>query len=130
MIRYKFSKSFIKFCVVGSIGFFVEAIIIETIKHLIPSFLVYVRLLSFPTALLITWALNRMFVFESKKSRTKEIIKYTIVQSTGAFLNIAIYTVLLITNSFFREYPLIALGIGSGVALISNYTLSKSWVFK
>lgn len=130
MIRYKFSKSFFKFCVVGSIGFLVEAIIIETIKHLLPSFLVYVRFLSFPTALLVTWALNRMFVFESKKSRTKEIIKYTIVQSTGAFLNIAIYTILLITNSFFREYPLIALGIGSGVALISNYTLSKSWVFK
>lgn len=130
MIRYKFSKSFIKFCVVGSVGFLVEAIIVETIKHLIPSILVYVRFFSFPTALLVTWALNRMFVFKSKKSRTKEIIKYTIIQSTGAFLNIAIYTALLITNSFFKDYPLIALGIGSGVALVSNYTFSKSWVFK
>lgn len=129
MIRYKLSKNFIKFCLVGSIGFIVEAIIIETIKFLLPIFLIYVRLLSFPCALLVTWILNRMFVFESKNSKTKEIIKYTFIQTTGAFLNIAIYTTLLITNSFFKEYPVIALGIGSGVALISNYTFSKFWVF-
>ena len=125
----KLSSKFIKFCVVGTIGFLTEALIIHLVKVLYPDFLLYVRFISFPAALVVTWILNRVFVFESGNSKIKEVSKYALVQTFGAMLNILVYTLLLLLSDFFVDYPVLALAAGSAFALFSNYFLSKYWVF-
>lgn len=125
----KLSSKFIKFCVVGTIGFLTEALIIHLAKVLYPDLLLYVRFISFPTALAVTWILNRVFVFESGNSKIKEVSKYALVQTFGAMLNILVYTLLLLLSDFFVDYPVLALAAGSAFALFSNYFLSKYWVF-
>lgn len=129
MISFKLSTKFIKFCIVGTIGFLTEALIIHLVKVLYPDFLLYVRFISFPAALAVTWLLNRVFVFESGNSKIKEVSKYALVQTFGAVLNIMVYTLLLLLSDFFVGYPVLALAAGSAVALFSNYYLSKYWVF-
>ena len=130
MSRFKLSPRFLKFCIVGTVGFFVEATIIQSVKYLLPDLLLYVRLVSFPVAVFATWLLNRLFVFESNNSKLKEVSKYLVVQTSGAVINIAVYTLLLLLSPLFKEYPIIALATGSGVALISNYIFSKIWAFR
>ena len=129
MIRFKLSAEFIKFCIVGTVGFLTEALIIHLVKVIYPDFLLYVRFISFPAALAVTWLLNRVFVFESSNSKIKEVSKYALVQTFGAILNIVVYTLLLLLSDFFVAYPVLALAAGSAVALFSNYYLSKYWVF-
>ena len=129
MIRFKLSTKFIKFCIVGTVGFLTEALIIHLVKVIYPDFLLYVRFISFPAALALTWLLNRVFVFESGNSKIKEVSKYALVQTFGAVLNIMVYTLLLLLSDFFVGYPVLALAAGSAVALFSNYYLSKYWVF-
>ena len=129
MIRFKLSAEFIKFCIVGTVGFLTEALIIHLVKVIYPDFLLYVRFISFPAALAVTWLLNRVFVFESSNSKIKEASKYALVQTFGAILNIMVYTLLLLLSDFFVGYPVLALAAGSAVALFSNYYLSKYWVF-
>lgn len=129
MIRFKLSAEFIKFCIVGTVGFLTEALIIHLVKVIYPDFLLYVRFISFPAALAVTWLLNRVFVFESGNSKIKEVSKYALVQTFGAILNIMVYTLLLLLSDFFVGYPVLALAAGSAVALFSNYYLSKYWVF-
>lgn len=129
MTKFRLKKDFIKFCVVGTIGFFVEAAIIQIVKWIWIDFLLYVRFVSFPTALFVTWILNRVFVFESNNSKVKEVVKYVIVQVLGALLNISVYSILIIYSLFFFNYPVLALAIGSIVALFWNYIFSKIWVF-
>ena len=129
MIRFKLSAEFIKFCIVGTVGFLTEALIIHLVKVIYPDFLLYVRFISFPAALALTWLLNRFFVFESSNSKIKEVSKYALVQTFGAILNIMVYTLLLLLSDFFVGYPVLALAAGSAVALFSNYYLSKYWVF-
>lgn len=129
MTKFRLKKDFIKFCVVGTIGFLVEAAIIQIVKWIWIDFLLYVRFVSFPTALFVTWILNRVFVFESNNSKVKEVVKYVIVQVLGALLNISVYSILIIYSLFFFNYPVLALAIGSIVALFWNYIFSKIWVF-
>ena len=100
MISFKLSTKFIKFCIVGTIGFLTEALIIHLVKVLYPDFLLYVRFISFPAALVVTWILNRVFVFESGNSKIKEVSKYALVQTFGAILNILVYTLLLLLSDF------------------------------
>ena len=125
----KLSSKFIKFCVVGTIGFLTEALIIHLVKVIYSDFLLYVRFISFPAALALTWLLNRVFVFKSGNSKIKEVSKYALVQTFGAMLNILVYTLLLLLSDFFVDYPVLALAAGSAFALFSNYFLSKYWVF-
>ena len=106
-----------------------EAPIIHLVKVMYPDFLLYVRFISFPAALVVTWILNRVFVFESGNSKIKEVSKYALVQTFGAMLNILVYTLLLLLSDFFVDYPVLALAAGSAFALFSNYFLSKYWVF-
>lgn len=129
MISFKLSTKFIKFCIVGTLGFLTEALIIHLVKVLYQDFLLYVRFISFPAALAVTWLLNRVFVFESGNSKIKEVSKYALVQTFGAVLNMMVYTLLLLLSDFFVDYPVLALAAGSAFALFSNYFLSKYWVF-
>lgn len=129
MTKFRLKKDFIKFCVVGTIGFLVEAAIIQIVKWIWIDFLLYVRFVSFPTALFVTWILNRVFVFESNNSKVKEVVKYVVVQVLGALLNISVYSIFIIYSLFFFNYPVLALALGSIVALFWNYIFSKIWVF-
>lgn len=119
----------LKFGIVGSVGFLVETAIILFIKNEYPALFLYSRAFSFPPAVLATWLLNRVWTFSSDGSKGKEFARYFIVQSIGAGINFFVYYVLLATFIVFYEFPVLALAVASGVAMIFNYFASKVFVF-
>ena len=118
------ARQFSKFILVGAIGFIIDAgILYILLSHTGPY---YGRTISFSTAVLGTWLLNRNYVFKKNKSASREGCAYLLIQAIGFGINFIIYS-LLIYQGF---EALVALTIGAGVSLITNFTGSKIFAFK
>lgn len=124
-------REFIRFLVVGGIGFFVDGGLLTTLMQygwdVIPA-----RLWSFPIAVSVTWILNRLWTFDSGSiiSIRREYAYYFTTQVIGAAINLCVFFLLIRINSMLRDYPLIPLAAGAAVSLAVNYFLSKKIVFK
>lgn len=117
-------RQFCKYAIVGVLGFIVDAGILHLLlEHLNPY---YSRLISFLSAVIATWILNRHYVFNKNKSASREGCAYLIVQSVGFLVNFIIYSILV----YYGMIPLPALAIAAGVSLISNFLGSKFIAFK
>jgi putative flippase GtrA len=78
-----------------------------------------------------TWILNRIWTFspEVVVSKRREYLCYFGTQSVGALINLAIFFILIGGYPYMRDFPLIPFAIGSAIALIFNYFVSKYLVF-
>lgn len=78
-----------------------------------------------------SWILNRMLTFRGSATanRTREYTIYMVIQGTGALLNFAIYGTCIFFSAFMKNYPVLALAIGSVVALVFNYTTLQRYAF-
>jgi len=125
-------KQIIKFALIGTIGFLVDAIILLLCFYLLTFSIEFSRLISFLFAVFVTWILNRKFTFSSYKNRTKkkEYSLYFFMQALGVLINYSIFLFLIYINEFFKEYIIIPLAIASLIVMFFNYFISKKVVFK
>lgn len=123
-------KQLINFAIVGSIGFIVDATFLFLfIKYLFWD-MSFSRALSFLIAVFVTWLLNRSFTFiKSSYSKKKEYSYYLIIQILGAFLNYAIFIILIKSFVFFENYFILALAIASFFAMFFNFIVMKKKLF-
>ncbi len=121
---------FFRFLVVGTIGFSVDAILLLALDAL-GGGPYFSRAVSFPTAMLVTWLLNRSWTFSGHQSddRTKELARYVTVNCLAAVANIGAYTIAIETVPLLRNYLIIPLGLGAIAGLFVNYTGMKLFVF-
>jgi putative flippase GtrA len=120
-----------RFGIVGIIGFCVDGGLLFVIMTFYnePYF---IRLISFPAAVTVTWYLNRNWTFTSSSSREipqKEYQRYLMVQIVGAMTN---YLFFLVTLKFIEQTPLgalFALAIGSLAGLLVNFLGAHHFVF-
>jgi len=126
------SPRFIRFGIVGSIGFLTDAGILSLLVYLFGSDPYLGRGISFPIAVTVTWYLNRNMTFAASPSANKkrEWGIYFIVNSIGAGINFVIYSLLLYSIQYMYTNPILALAIASIVALFFNYYSSKILVFR
>ena len=121
------------YLLVGGTGFLVDAALLTLLVTLGGTNPYLARCLSFPPAVLVTWALNRQLVFISHarttKTRSAEYGRYFTVQTLGALINLLIYMACLKLWPALKPYPVIALAAGSAVALVFNYLGARWWVF-
>lgn len=128
MALYK--RQFIRFSVVGTIGFIVDAGIvwIFTHKNIHP---IIAQIIAFSIAVIVTWLLNRNFSFTtSKRKWFYELLSYIFGTSIGSLISNGIYIFLVLRFSLFFHNPVFAVALGSLIGLIFNFTVSKFWVFK
>lgn len=122
------------FAVVGAIGFVTDAGLLLVAMHGLGWGPVASRALSFPTAVAITWMLNRTITFDvSARPRSLiawEYVRYFVVQTVGGLVNFFIYVLLLDLHRAFRAAPVLALAIASAMAMFVNYSASKKLVFR
>jgi len=120
------------FILVGAIGFLTDAGILSLLFHYFDWGHVPARGVSFPTAVIITWLLNRHFTFSRMTTldKGKEGVLYFVIQTTGALLNLFLYLLLIETSQTMNRFPVMALAIGAIAALLSNYTLSRALIYK
>lgn len=126
------TKQFLRFLVVGSCGFIVDAGILSLCVHLFDSSPYWSRIPSFAVAVTLTWYLNYKWAFEAKLDTRKLVSfsRYLLVQGAGISINIAVYIVSLYVSEYFFEHPEFAVALASVVALFFNYFGLKKWVFK
>lgn len=125
-------KQFIKFGVVGTAGFIVDASILLVCSSIFEFDIPSSRLISFLCAVFVTWILNRNFTFSKQEElkKKKEYTLYLIIQIIGALINYSIFITLINMEQFFKEYLIIPLAIASIVAMFFNFFISKKFIYK
>jgi putative flippase GtrA len=119
------------FLCVGIIGFIVDASILSTLIFDFGWGYYVSRLVSFGIAVFCTWLLNRLWTFRDSATdnRTREYSIYLTIQTIGASLNFAIYSLCILLSDAFLTYPVAALAIGSGCAMFFNYAAMRRFAF-
>jgi putative flippase GtrA len=121
-----------KFGVVGGIGFFTEAVILQLLTGAAIVGPYLARCFSFPAAVTLTWALNRRLTFGERdiQDSGRRYLLYVFGQIIGALANLAIYAGTIFAVPALRHVPVAALGCGSLVGLIFNFWWANRVVFK
>ena len=125
-------SQFFRFCVVGTVGFVVDASVLYLAVY-IADFDPYTgRLLSYLAAATTTWALNRTYTFtpSSRRILHREWAHYLIVNGIGGAANYGVYALSLACFAIVQQYLVIGVASGSIVGLVFNFTLSKWWIFR
>jgi putative flippase GtrA len=124
-------RQFIKFALVGVIGFVVDA---ATLYLMLQIGIGYFkgRAISFISAVFTTWLVNRQFTFVNRPdiSPVAEITRYFIAMSLGGAVNYSVYSIVIIECRNMAFLPLIAVATGSIAGLFFNFLSAKMWVFK
>ena len=116
---------------VGSVGFLVDAGLLALLVHVLGVGPFIARIPSFCCATIVTWWLNRRFVFADREhySAARQYRRYFLAHEAGALTNFAIYGLAIATFSWFATWPVAALALGAGFALVVNYGLAYLYVF-
>jgi putative flippase GtrA len=119
------------FALIGGIGFLVDALVLALLVHGHGWGKYSARFVSFAIAVTVTWLLNRNFTFADNRTsnRRSEYTRYITVQITGMGINLLIYSLCIETSAVMDRWPVIALAVGSAVALIFNYVGARIFVF-
>jgi putative flippase GtrA len=122
---------FVRFSIVGAIGFFVDTAVLYTAIYLFQTGPYVGRLLSYLVAASSTWYLNRLITFPDRRGghKGKEWLKFVACSSLGGIVNYSAYALYLRFAGTSLATPVIGVGIGACAGLFVNYTLSRHLVF-
>jgi len=125
-------EGFPAFVVVGGIGFVIDASILAILVHGYSWGDYTARLVSFAVAVTATWYLNRRYVFSARKTldRRSEYSRYLAVQLIGMAINFLVYSLCIATVEIMDQWPVLALAVGSAVALFFNFLGARLFVFR
>ena len=90
------------------------------------------RLTGFLGAITATWLINRHRAFGDRSSTTRvarEGLRYGLVQSGGALINLGTYFGLVSLLPLAGRLPVLPIAVASAAALGWNYLLCHRWVF-
>ncbi len=121
--------AFLRFFLVGGAGFIVDAAVFFLLAQGVGKAWWLARLLAFLAAVGVTWAGNRWFTFGSSAQPGPEGLRYLGVQSLGCGVNYAVFLA-WITAAGVEQGLLLPYLAGTAAALVSNYLLSRHYVFR
>ncbi|MEM8537648.1 MAG: GtrA family protein [Pseudomonadota bacterium] len=125
------SQQIVRFSVVGVVGFVVDGGALWLLVGAgVNPYLA--RLLSFPVAVIVTWALNRSWTFGviGQGSKGRQLGRYFAVQVTGAAANYLIYAAVI---SLFGKGGVVVFAgfaLGSAVGAVINFVGARSIAFR
>ena len=123
-------RELVRFAVVGAIGFAVDGALLQLLVAKAGWSPFAARALSFPPALTCTFLLNRAWTFKSLRIPAAQAYgAYTVIQVIGALVNLAVFSLCVLLVPLLYDWPLVALAIGAGVALLFNFSASRRLVF-
>ena len=132
-IRTASMQKLIYFSFVGSVGFLVDAGILTLLSQYYGFDIYLGRLISFSSATMTTWVLNRKVVFRQEvdpdRRKSLEYVRYLLVQTTGGGVNLLIFTLLIMAAASLKSQPIIPLAVGAIFGLVINFTGTRYWVY-
>lgn len=131
MLESLLSPAARRFVLVGGIGFLVDAAVLAVCVHWAGWAPLFARVPSFACAVTATWGLNRHYTFaQRRRHRTHaEYARYVFVQCLGAALNYGVFGACIASSPLARAYPVLALAVGSAVAMGFNFWAMQWLVF-
>jgi putative flippase GtrA len=130
--QQKLFIQFLKFGIVGVIGFIVDAGILIFCMQILGVGPYVGRLISFVIAASATWICNRLFTFRGQGSGHVGVqwAKFLIVSAGGFTLNYGTYAVLIATIQVVHEDPVLGVAAGSIAGMFFNFFAARTVVFK
>lgn len=124
-------RLFLRFCMVGAIGFVVDGGILTLLTHLLSMGPIRSRVFSFSAAMLTTWLVNRTWAFRDRSQANvwREFTAYASTQLLGLAVNFGLYTCLILYTAPPFDYPLPALCIATSASLTVNFVALVKLVF-
>jgi putative flippase GtrA len=124
-------RRFAGFLVVGGIGFLIDAGVLTLALHDFTPSVYVARALSFTAAVIATWLLNRMFVFDADAngSIVAEYGRYFVTQVAGALSNLGVFVALIELMPRLGSTPIVPLAVGAALGALVNYAGATLWVF-
>jgi putative flippase GtrA len=125
------SWRWLQFAVVGSVGFAVDAGLLSLLMGAGWPVL-QARAVSFLVAVSCTWAINRAWTFQDRRSAVRRgaYAVYVLAQLLGAGVNLGCFFVLIRLWPALLEVPVVPLGIGAMVSLVFNFGCATLFVFQ
>lgn len=124
-------KRFFSFGLVGTIGFLVDFGVLYVLKSVIDVYCS--RIISFLTAALITWVLNKVITFRDRQSGRhglREVVGYIIVMLIGGGFNYLIFVLLMLWVPLVSANPVLGVAAGSLAGMGFNYFSSGKLIFR
>ncbi len=117
---------------VGTLGFFVDALVLTLLIGPVGVGLYLGRLGSFLAAATFTWACNRRFTFgdTSRSGRFRQWGRFLAANAAGGLVNYGLYAALVTWHDGFRSWPVLAVAAGSLAGLLVNFFASRRFVFR
>ena len=119
------------FSLVGATGFLVDVAVLYSIKDFTGLF--YGRAVSFLTAVLATWLMNRIWTFKQRSSGLsigREFAVYLALMLVGGTVNYAVYVWLVVSYELAHQYPVFGVACGSFAGLFVNFSTSFFVLFQ
>ena len=124
-------KQLFWFSVSGWSGFLVDTLVLYI---LLAQFGPYVaRLVSFLSAVIITWLINRKLTFNNKTSGLSvghELFFYLCLMLFGGGFNYGTYVILISQYDFINAHPIIGVAAGSLMGLLINFFTSNTILYR
>ena len=126
------SAQFFRFCIVGTVGFVIDAGSLWVLIDFAGLGLLWGRVLSYLIAATVTWILHRHFTFPQGRNAPhgSQWVRFVAVNGAGAGINYGIYAVLVLNIGLFAHWPVLAVAAGSVAALAFNFLASRRFVFR
>jgi len=123
---------FLKFGVVGGVGFVVDAAFVYGAIYGFGWGRVAAGFFAYPFAVTVTWIGNRLFTYGhlEHEPMAKQWVKFAAVCAVGIVFNRGTYALCVSFVPFLYAYPVLALVVGTGVGMFFNFFASKKLVFK
>jgi putative flippase GtrA len=119
-----------RFGLVGCVGFVVDGGLLQGLVASGACGPIVARAISFPTAVLTTWHLNRRITFQDRGPVLRSLLRYVLVSSAGTTVNFAVYSALVLTVPAMAARPLVPFAIASVLATALNYAGARYFAFR
>ncbi len=124
-------NQFSRFCVVGTIGFVIDAGILQLLVSGVGANPYLARIISFLAAASATWLLNRRYTFEVDHRPTRaEWTRYIAFMVFGALVNYGVFAISITVWELARAQPWLGVAAGSITGLGINFLSSRLLVFR
>jgi putative flippase GtrA len=125
-------KSFGLFVIAAAVGFALDAGVLTLLVRGLHWGPWHGRFLSFPLAVTSTWLLNRRYAFRgaARGDRRIEYAAYWAIQLAGAAINFGVFGLCLRAVPALQRLPFIAVAVGGIAAMLVNFALARSIVYR
>lgn len=119
-------SQFVRFCLVGTVGFVIDAGILQSLVSGMGANPYLARIISFLVAASATWLMNRRYTFEVEHAAThSEWVRYITIMVLGAAVNYGAFAITITAWELARTQPWLGVAVGSIAGLGVNFMTSR-----